>query len=181
MFVVDKNKLKFDKDGGIKNFQDIVDKYKIEKFVNLFLLELVNFCKEESQNNQNILKILILFWTQLFLKIFYFVNYEEKKKKVIHYKKIISLKKLIKVETDEIEKLLKKGPKKSGLFIKFIRRVKNLPSQIINTQNLSSKKIRKINSEKNFFFSGISNEFIKFTKKKKKNFIIFTEKIFFKI
>ena len=81
MFVVDKNKLKFDKDGGIKNFQDIVDKYKIEKFVNLFLLELVNFCKEESQNNQNILKILILFWTQLFLKIFYFVNYEEKKKK----------------------------------------------------------------------------------------------------
>ena len=84
MFVVDKNKLKFDKDGGIKNFQDVVDKYKIEKFMNLFLLELVNFCKEESQNNQHISKILILFWTQLFLKIFYFVNYEEKKKKVIY-------------------------------------------------------------------------------------------------
>ena len=47
--------------------------------MSLFLLELVNFCKEESQNNQHIFKILILFWTQLFLKIFYFVNYEKKK------------------------------------------------------------------------------------------------------
>ena len=66
-----------------------------------------------------------------------------RKKKVIHYKKIISLKKLIKAETDEIEKLLKKGPKNLDFFIKFIRRVKNLSSQTINTPNLSLKKIEK--------------------------------------